>query len=60
MGVYKKICLEMIEKVERLAAYNNIEGILAYIDDKRKQIKNIQSNENDESKYIDELIKDLK
>ncbi len=50
----------MIEKVERLAAYNNIEGILAYIDDKRKQIKNIQSNENDESKYIDELIKDLK
>ena len=60
MNVFEKICLEMIDKIERLAAFGDTGGILEYIADKRNQVENCRSMSNDVGKYVDRLEKELK
>ena len=48
MDVFEKICLEMIDKIERLAAYGDTGGILEYIADKRIQVENCRKVSKDE------------
>lgn len=56
-----KICKEIINKVKWYTERKDYNGLKLYIDEKEKYINNCSIEiENEESEYIDELIKDLK
>lgn len=48
MGIYEKICLEMMDKIESLALSGDTDKILQYIDKKREQVEKCRSVSNDE------------
>lgn len=56
-----KICKEIINKVKWYTERKDYNGLKLYLDEKEKYINNCSIEiENEESEYIDELIKDLK
>ena len=56
-----KICKEIINKVKWYTERKDYNGLKLYIYEKEKYINNCSIEiENEESEYIDELIKDLK
>ena len=63
MGVFEKLCEEMIEKIESiilLDKYDHDEKILAYLEEKREYVEACRSVSNDVGKYVDNLEKELK
>lgn len=56
-----KLCTEIIKKVKWYIERKDYNGLRLYLDEKEKYIDNCSITiENEESEYIDGLIKDLK
>ena len=56
-----KLCKEIIKKVKWYMERKDYDGLRLYLEEKEKYIDNCSiAIKNEESEYIDELIKDLK
>ncbi len=56
-----KLCTEIIKKVKWYMERKDYDGLRLYLEEKEKYIDNCSiAIKNEESEYIDELIKDLK